>query len=48
MMKDDKLKKGQIRIIVIATGFPEGGPSFLGRGFFLLSPGSQKMRHPPR
>ncbi|TSA43850.1 cell division protein FtsZ [bacterium] len=23
MMKDDKLKKGQIRIIVIATGFPE-------------------------
>lgn len=24
MMQDDKLKKGQIRIIVIATGFPEG------------------------
>ncbi|MDO8408151.1 MAG: cell division protein FtsZ [bacterium] len=24
MMKDDKLKKGQIRIIVIATGFPDG------------------------
>lgn len=24
MMKDEKLKKGQIRIIVIATGFPEG------------------------
>ncbi len=24
MMKDDKLKKGHIRIIVIATGFPEG------------------------
>jgi len=24
MMRDDKLKKGQIRIIVIATGFPEG------------------------
>lgn len=23
MMKDDKLKKGQVRIIVIATGFPE-------------------------
>jgi cell division protein FtsZ len=23
MMKDEKLKKGQIRIIVIATGFPE-------------------------
>jgi cell division protein FtsZ len=25
MMKDEKLKKGQIRIIVIATGFPERG-----------------------
>ncbi len=24
VMKDDKLKKGQVRIIVIATGFPEG------------------------
>ncbi len=24
MMRDEKLKKGQIRIIVIATGFPEG------------------------
>ena len=24
MMHDDKLKKGQVRIIVIATGFPEG------------------------
>ena len=27
MMKDDNLKKGQIRIIVIATGFPEGATS---------------------
>jgi len=27
MMKDEKLKKGQIRIIVIATGFPEGALS---------------------
>ncbi|HVW83023.1 MAG TPA: cell division protein FtsZ [Candidatus Paceibacterota bacterium] len=27
MMKDDKLKKGQLRIIVIATGFPEGSAS---------------------
>ncbi len=24
VMRDDKLKKGQVRIIVIATGFPEG------------------------
>jgi cell division protein FtsZ len=26
MMKDEKLKKGQIRIIVIATGFPDTSP----------------------
>ena len=26
MMKDEKLKKGQIRIIVIATGFPDNSP----------------------
>jgi len=30
MMRDDKLKKGQIRIIVIATGFPERGGEFAG------------------
>lgn len=30
MMQDTKLKKGQVRIIVIATGFPEqsGGPAY--------------------
>lgn len=27
IMRDEKLKKGQIRIIVIATGFPEGAES---------------------
>ena len=27
IMKDEKLKKGQVRIIVIATGFPEGQAS---------------------
>lgn len=27
MMKDEKLKKGQIRIIVIATGFPDMSPT---------------------
>ncbi len=27
IMRDEKLKKGQIRIIVIATGFPEGAAS---------------------
>jgi cell division protein FtsZ len=27
IMRDEKLKKGQIRIIVIATGFPEGASS---------------------
>lgn len=30
MMKDEKLKKGQIRIIVIATGFPERVGEFMG------------------
>jgi hypothetical protein len=35
MMRDEKLKKGQIRIIVIATGFPErqGDPSMPVGGF---------------
>ena len=32
IMRDEKLKKGQIRIIVIATGFPEGS-SGEGSGF---------------
>jgi cell division protein FtsZ len=30
IMRDEKLKKGQIRIIVIATGFPEGESSDVG------------------
>lgn len=30
IMRDEKLKKGQIRIIVIATGFPEGESSEVG------------------
>ncbi|MDB5244310.1 MAG: cell division protein FtsZ, cell division protein FtsZ [Parcubacteria group bacterium] len=35
MMKDEKLKKGQIRIIVIATGFPESASHAtpIGTGF---------------
>lgn len=44
MMKDDKLKKGQIRIIVIATGFPErmgDSPSILERSLFSLQPKEQ-------
>lgn len=43
MMKDEKLKKGQIRIIVIATGFPESaahashsGP--IERSLFAMAP----------
>ncbi|MFZ1987975.1 MAG: cell division protein FtsZ [Minisyncoccia bacterium] len=41
MMRDEKLKKGQIRIIVIATGFPErpsevAGSSMLERSLFSL------------
>ncbi|MBU0750388.1 cell division protein FtsZ [Patescibacteria group bacterium] len=30
IMRDEKLKKGQIRIIVIATGFPEGLSEYTG------------------
>ncbi|OGG76465.1 cell division protein FtsZ [Candidatus Kaiserbacteria bacterium RIFCSPLOWO2_01_FULL_55_19] len=40
MMKDEKLKKGQLRIIVIATGFPESAanasPSAFERSLFSL------------
>lgn len=32
IMRDEKLKKGQIRIIVIATGFPEGESASEGQG----------------
>ena len=32
IMRDEKLKKGQIRIIVIATGFPEGDSGETSRG----------------
>jgi hypothetical protein len=32
-MRDEKLKKGQIRIIVIATGFPEEGSGHTGAAF---------------
>jgi len=33
IMRDEKLKKGQIRIIVIATGFPEGAESASSNAF---------------
>ncbi|HYE23318.1 MAG TPA: cell division protein FtsZ [Candidatus Paceibacterota bacterium] len=33
IMRDEKLKKGQIRIIVIATGFPEGASAETAGGF---------------
>lgn len=40
IMRDDKLKKGQIRIIVIATGFPEsdgpGGVAAVERSLFAM------------
>jgi len=38
MMRDNKLKKGQIRIIVIATGFPERSPELaaIERSLFSL------------
>jgi len=45
IMRDEKLKKGQIRIIVIATGFPEGAGEGMGslteRSLFSLSPKEQ-------
>lgn len=44
IMRDEKLKKGQIRIIVIATGFPEGSgeSSSMGeRSLFSLTPKEQ-------
>ncbi|MBU1292989.1 cell division protein FtsZ [Patescibacteria group bacterium] len=46
IMRDEKLKKGQIRIIVIATGFPEGeGEGQLGgveRSLFAMEPAEQE------
>ncbi len=46
IMRDEKLKKGQIRIIVIATGFPEGeGEGSQGgieRSLFAMQPESQE------
>ena len=43
IMRDEKLKKGQIRIIVIATGFPEGeNDSTSGAERSLFSMGSRK------
>ncbi len=43
IMRDEKLKKGQIRIIVIATGFPEGVSGHTGgigveRSLFAMEP----------
>ncbi|MDP3402526.1 MAG: cell division protein FtsZ [bacterium] len=47
IMRDEKLKKGQIRIIVIATGFPEGdnGDGSQGgieRSLFAMQPDEQE------
>jgi len=47
IMRDEKLKKGQIRIIVIATGFPErdadnGGASGHERSLFAMPPKEQE------
>jgi len=47
IMRDEKLKKGQIRIIVIATGFPEGdsGETSQGsieRSLFAMQPAEQE------
>ena len=45
IMRDEKLKKGQIRIIVIATGFPEGEVGETGgneRSLFAMEPKEQQ------
>jgi cell division protein FtsZ len=45
IMRDEKLKKGQIRIIVIATGFPEGtleSVSGAERSLFSMAPKEQQ------
>lgn len=47
IMRDEKLKKGQIRIIVIATGFPEGDSSehsqgSIERSLFAMAPAEQE------
>ncbi len=44
IMRDEKLKKGQIRIIVIATGFPEGesgSEQGIERSLFAMQPAEQ-------
>lgn len=42
IMRDEKLKKGQIRIIVIATGFPEGANSVVGPSLFSMPKAEQE------
>lgn len=47
IMRDEKLKKGQIRIIVIATGFPEGdngehSQGGIERSLFAMAPAEQE------
>ncbi|MDQ1299905.1 MAG: cell division protein FtsZ [Patescibacteria group bacterium] len=47
IMRDEKLKKGQIRIIVIATGFPEGdngehSQGSIERSLFAMAPAEQE------
>ena len=45
MMRDEKLKKGQIRIIVIATGFPEHGAQIPApeRSLFSMQPENREV-----
>ena len=51
IMRDEKLKKGQIRIIVIATGFPESdsdSPSGAGSLFSMQPKEQQEVRQETR
>ena len=43
VMRDEKLKSGQIRLIVIATGFPERLGEYIGHGRSLFSMGPKEQ-----
>ena len=40
--RDDRLKKGEVRVTVIATGFPEEGSASRGQPLFQLTPKKEK------
>lgn len=42
--KDERLKRGEIRVTVIATGFPEEGGAVRGAPLFQMAPKKEKQR----